>query len=191
MLFFFWVITPCKLVGRYQRFGEIYWLSPALKTESGCFSKTLVSTYESTQRHNPEGQHNFSANVFRNEMLIYVFPFTDSVMINANRLTFMKLDTNSLLLLTTPSPYILIPNNLNTEVVQTREPEITITLFKVRICEEHATFSDVTCLRKWKITWRPHEIQCCDDINRSIIATCHAFVWGHASGITTYEVLWT
>jgi hypothetical protein len=44
----FWVVTPCRLVGRYQR--------SALKMETVCFYETLVSTYESTKNHNPQ-QH--------------------------------------------------------------------------------------------------------------------------------------
>jgi hypothetical protein len=40
----FWVITPCGLVGCYHHFREIY----ALKVETVCFSKMLVSVYEST-----------------------------------------------------------------------------------------------------------------------------------------------
>jgi hypothetical protein len=35
-MFFFWVVTPCGLVGRYQS-------SP--KMEAVCASETLVSTY--------------------------------------------------------------------------------------------------------------------------------------------------
>jgi hypothetical protein len=38
-MLFFWIETPCRLVGRYQRFGEI-----ALKMETVCFSETVVST---------------------------------------------------------------------------------------------------------------------------------------------------
>jgi hypothetical protein len=37
MMMIFWDVTPCGLVDRYQ-----------------CFSETLVSTYKSTQHHNPE-----------------------------------------------------------------------------------------------------------------------------------------
>jgi hypothetical protein len=61
MMLFFWVLAPCRLVGRCQRFGEIYclhlqpwwwrqYVCSALKIETVCFSETLVSTYESTQR---------------------------------------------------------------------------------------------------------------------------------------------
>jgi hypothetical protein len=39
----FWAVTQCGLIGRYQRFGEA--------------RETMVSTYESTQRHSPEEQH--------------------------------------------------------------------------------------------------------------------------------------
>jgi hypothetical protein len=74
-MFFFWVLAPCRLVGKCQRFGETYclhlqpwrWrqyvspkrchipvnvhvlsLSLGLKMETVCFSETLSSTYECT-----------------------------------------------------------------------------------------------------------------------------------------------
>jgi hypothetical protein len=53
-MLFFWVVTPCGLVGRYKHFGETYNI---LKMETVCFSETLVFIYESTRRHNPEEQH--------------------------------------------------------------------------------------------------------------------------------------
>jgi hypothetical protein len=40
LMLLFWVVTPCRLVGRYRRFGETYCLH------------TQFSTYESTRRHN-------------------------------------------------------------------------------------------------------------------------------------------
>jgi hypothetical protein len=40
----FWVLTPCRLFGA---------------EETACFSETLVSTYKSTRRHNPEQQHRY------------------------------------------------------------------------------------------------------------------------------------
>jgi hypothetical protein len=43
---FFWVLAPCRLVGRWQRFEETYCLH--LQTW------TLTSTDESTRRQNPE-----------------------------------------------------------------------------------------------------------------------------------------
>jgi hypothetical protein len=49
MMFFFWVVTPYGLVGRYQRFREIYCLQ-ALKMKTVYFSGRLVSTYKSTRR---------------------------------------------------------------------------------------------------------------------------------------------
>jgi hypothetical protein len=55
-ILFFWVVTPCGLVGRYQRFGETYCLRPQ-GWIGGCFSETLVSSHESTLCHNPEEQH--------------------------------------------------------------------------------------------------------------------------------------
>jgi hypothetical protein len=88
---FFWVVTPCGLVGRYQRFGETYWLhlqprrwrhyvSPKrsrLKMETVRFFETFspedgdsmflrnVSTYESTRRHDPQAQHRHSEVLFK------------------------------------------------------------------------------------------------------------------------------
>jgi hypothetical protein len=49
----FWIVTPCGLVGRYQCFGE----TSALKKDTVCLSKTLVSTNESTWRRNPEERY--------------------------------------------------------------------------------------------------------------------------------------
>jgi hypothetical protein len=55
----FWVWEPCRLVGRCQRFGETYCLH--LQGWSGiatvCFSETLASADESTQRQNPGHHH--------------------------------------------------------------------------------------------------------------------------------------
>jgi hypothetical protein len=74
-MLFLRVLTPCELVGRYQRFGQIRWLyfrSEVVDTnvsekhivsisgdEDGevCFSETFVSTHESTRRHSPEERH--------------------------------------------------------------------------------------------------------------------------------------
>jgi hypothetical protein len=53
MMLLFWVLAPCRLVGRCQRFGE----SSALKMETVCFSETLASTNESTRRQDPEDHH--------------------------------------------------------------------------------------------------------------------------------------
>jgi hypothetical protein len=41
----FWVLAPCRFVGRCQRFG--------LKVETVCFYETLASTYEYTRRQKP------------------------------------------------------------------------------------------------------------------------------------------
>jgi hypothetical protein len=38
--------------------------SSSLKKEAVCFSETLVSTYETTRRHNPEEQRRHYRNVF-------------------------------------------------------------------------------------------------------------------------------
>jgi hypothetical protein len=64
MMIFFWVMAPCRLVSRCQRFREIYGLHPvlssiissALKMETVCFSETLAPTYEPTRLQNPEKQ---------------------------------------------------------------------------------------------------------------------------------------
>jgi hypothetical protein len=40
MMMFFWVLRPCKLVGRCHRFGETYCLHSALKMETVGFSRT-------------------------------------------------------------------------------------------------------------------------------------------------------
>jgi hypothetical protein len=52
-ILFFWVVTPCRLVGRYQRFGG----TTALKMKAVCSSETLASTYKSAWHHNTEDQH--------------------------------------------------------------------------------------------------------------------------------------
>jgi hypothetical protein len=57
---FFWVVTPCGLVGRYYSFGEhtvSIFRTSALKMETVCFSETSVSAYKSTRRYYPEDQH--------------------------------------------------------------------------------------------------------------------------------------
>jgi hypothetical protein len=50
-MLFFWVLTSCTLVGRYQRFGETQTLSP---------SAFLVSTHEPTRCQSSEEQHSHS-----------------------------------------------------------------------------------------------------------------------------------
>jgi hypothetical protein len=81
-MMFFWVLAPCRLAGRCQRFGETLHLqlwrwrqfvspkrwhlpaslkilspSSALKMETVRVSETLASTGESTRRQNPEDHH--------------------------------------------------------------------------------------------------------------------------------------
>jgi hypothetical protein len=46
----FWVVTPCVLVGGYQRLALF-----ALKKEAMRSSETLVTPYKTSRRHNPEG----------------------------------------------------------------------------------------------------------------------------------------
>jgi hypothetical protein len=45
---FFWAVTLCELIGRYQRFRE---------AQNRTVFDKLVSTYESTWCHNPEDHH--------------------------------------------------------------------------------------------------------------------------------------
>jgi hypothetical protein len=56
IMFIFWVLAPCRLVGRCQRFGEAYTAVSIFTAEAGeiCFSETLASTDESTRRQNPK-----------------------------------------------------------------------------------------------------------------------------------------
>jgi hypothetical protein len=50
-----WVMIPCRLVGGCQRFGGIYCLR---LQEEGCSisHKVLVTSYQTTRRHEPEDQ---------------------------------------------------------------------------------------------------------------------------------------
>jgi hypothetical protein len=48
-MLFLWDVKPCRLIGRYQRFGNILPPSSGLK-------HWYVPTNESTQHHNPEGE---------------------------------------------------------------------------------------------------------------------------------------
>jgi hypothetical protein len=52
---FFWVMTPCRLVGRYRRFRET--CSESLEMKTACFSETFASTYQYAWRENPEDQN--------------------------------------------------------------------------------------------------------------------------------------
>jgi hypothetical protein len=51
-----WVVAPCKLVRAYRRFRGLYCLHPliALMMEAVQTSETLVNSYQSTRRYNPE-----------------------------------------------------------------------------------------------------------------------------------------
>jgi hypothetical protein len=49
--------------------------SSSLKMEAGCFSKTLVSTYKSTRRHNPEEQHRTGLDVVH--LILHAFTLSD------------------------------------------------------------------------------------------------------------------
>lgn len=50
----FWVMTPYKIVYRYQRFTETVSPSLGLKMEIVCFSEIFVSVYKSIGFHNPD-----------------------------------------------------------------------------------------------------------------------------------------
>jgi hypothetical protein len=53
LMLVFWIVTPCGLVGRYQRFGGTYCLHlQVFSPKAVCSSQTLVSTYKSTQHFN-------------------------------------------------------------------------------------------------------------------------------------------
>jgi hypothetical protein len=60
---FFWVLVPCRLVGRFHSFGDIYCLhlqfTSAPKKEVVCFCEMLASTGQSTQYQNPEEHHHY------------------------------------------------------------------------------------------------------------------------------------
>jgi hypothetical protein len=55
-MLFFCLATPSELVGTYQRFGGKYSLKSALNMEAVYSYETLVSTYKSRRRYNPEKQ---------------------------------------------------------------------------------------------------------------------------------------
>jgi hypothetical protein len=57
-MLFFWIVTPCELVSKYQGF--------ALKMEAICSSEALegLSTYKSTWRYCSEYQHRHFKNLF-------------------------------------------------------------------------------------------------------------------------------
>jgi hypothetical protein len=50
---FFWILAPCRLDGKSQRFGETV---PIFRAAAR-FSETLTSTDESTRRQNPVEHH--------------------------------------------------------------------------------------------------------------------------------------
>jgi hypothetical protein len=57
-----WVVVPCSLVGGYQHFRgncplHLQSTSSVLKMKVICPSKTLVTTYRTTRRPNPEDQN--------------------------------------------------------------------------------------------------------------------------------------
>jgi hypothetical protein len=78
-MLFFWVVTSCGLVRKYQRFGGTYCLH--LKETS----ETLPSTCKSTRHHNPEGQHrhlhrreNLRSHLFHS-LVVYSAPLLQDV----------------------------------------------------------------------------------------------------------------
>jgi hypothetical protein len=89
-LLLFSVVTSCRLIGGYQRFGETHCLhlqplspSSTLKMEIVCFSEMLVSTYGYTRCHNPEEQHSH----WRERMKSY---FLDSVCVFAEQIALLS-----------------------------------------------------------------------------------------------------
>jgi hypothetical protein len=63
MTMLFWVVTPCRLVRRYQRFRETKTYICIFRAEDGDGMLTLVRTYQSTRLQNP-GQHRHDHNCF-------------------------------------------------------------------------------------------------------------------------------
>jgi hypothetical protein len=71
MMFFYWVLTSCKLVSRFQHFRETYCLhgdsmsnvdaniskKHTVSMETVCFSEMLASTDKSVWHQNPEEYH--------------------------------------------------------------------------------------------------------------------------------------
>jgi hypothetical protein len=58
MIMFFSAVTLCRLIDRFQRFGEKYTLHlQEMETEDDSMIIRNVGTYETTRRHNPEEQH--------------------------------------------------------------------------------------------------------------------------------------
>jgi hypothetical protein len=53
----FWVVTPCGLV--------------ALKMEAVCSRETLVSTYKSTRRYDPEYEYRYVKRSWENLILVH------------------------------------------------------------------------------------------------------------------------
>jgi hypothetical protein len=68
MMMVFWVVRPCGVAGRYQ--------CSALKLQAVYFSRTLVSTYKSTQSYYSEDQHGLK---WFNNIL---WPITGSVLVS-------------------------------------------------------------------------------------------------------------
>lgn len=52
----FWLILPCGPVGTPTFRRNILYPSSEQNVETVCFSETLVCTYKSTPRYNPEDQ---------------------------------------------------------------------------------------------------------------------------------------
>jgi hypothetical protein len=57
MAMIFWVLTPCRLVGIYRRFGETLSTSSALMMEAASISETLVNFYDTAWRSISEDSH--------------------------------------------------------------------------------------------------------------------------------------
>jgi hypothetical protein len=68
-------------------------IHPALKMETVCFSETLVSTYKSTRRYNPEEQHRHLhrrwepqiSHFLPNSPSVTILPFCDSALNNPKK----------------------------------------------------------------------------------------------------------
>jgi hypothetical protein len=52
-MLFFWVVTPCRFVGRYRRFGEIYWPHPYVQVNPEDGNITAAAMAPSFPAYNP------------------------------------------------------------------------------------------------------------------------------------------
>jgi hypothetical protein len=83
----FWDVATCSLVDVDRRFRRTYCfhhqghvLKSHLKVETECFSETLVSTYESASRHNPEQNIVSTSAKTTNRLKLIIFIFKSVIL---------------------------------------------------------------------------------------------------------------